>query len=58
MITEDQLEQQCLDWFKELDYQYQNGYDIAPDLVSALVTNCASLHCRLAETRECEGEIG
>ncbi|RZP59061.1 type I restriction endonuclease subunit R [Vibrio vulnificus] len=31
MITEDQLEQQCLDWFKELGYQYQNGYDIAPD---------------------------
>ena len=30
-ITEDQLEQQCLDWFKELGYQYQNGYDIAPD---------------------------
>ncbi|HCE2170226.1 TPA: type I restriction endonuclease subunit R [Vibrio parahaemolyticus] len=31
MITEDQLEQQCLDWFKELGYQYKNGYDIAPD---------------------------
>ncbi len=31
MITEDQLEQQCLDWFKELGYQYQNGYNIAPD---------------------------
>lgn len=31
MITEDQLEQLCLDWFKELNYQYVNGYDIAPD---------------------------
>ncbi len=31
MITEDQLEQQCLDWFKTLGYQYKNGYDIAPD---------------------------
>lgn len=31
MITEDQLEQLCLDWFQELGYQYQNGYDIAPD---------------------------
>ncbi|MGL1930253.1 MAG: type I restriction endonuclease subunit R [Desulfotalea sp.] len=31
MITEDQLEQQCLDWFKEQGYQYVNGYDIAPD---------------------------
>ena len=31
MITEDLLEQQCLNWFQELGYQYQNGYDIAPD---------------------------
>lgn len=30
-ITEDQLEQLCLDWFQEVGYQYQNGYDIAPD---------------------------
>jgi type I restriction enzyme R subunit len=30
-ITEDQLEQLCLDWFRELNYQYVNGYDIAPD---------------------------
>ncbi|MEZ8951168.1 type I restriction endonuclease subunit R [Vibrio sp. 10N.247.311.18] len=31
MITEDQLEQQCLDWFTDLGYLYKNGYDIAPD---------------------------
>ena len=31
MITEDQLEQICIDWFKETGYQYANGYDIAPD---------------------------
>ncbi|RLV58108.1 type I restriction endonuclease subunit R [Parashewanella curva] len=31
MITEDQLEQQCLDWFTGLGYSYKNGYDIAPD---------------------------
>lgn len=31
MITEDQLEQLCLDWFRELNYDYVNGYDIAPD---------------------------
>lgn len=31
MITEDQLEQMCLDWFVELDYQYKAGPDIAPD---------------------------
>ncbi|HIH0941271.1 TPA: type I restriction endonuclease subunit R [Vibrio cholerae] len=30
-ITEDQLEQQCLNWFQELGYQYKNGYEIAPD---------------------------
>ena len=31
MITEDQLEQLCLDWFKGIDYEYACGYDIAPD---------------------------
>ena len=31
MITEDQLEQLCLDWFKSIGYNYICGYDIAPD---------------------------
>ncbi|WP_298632506.1 type I restriction endonuclease subunit R [uncultured Umboniibacter sp.] len=31
MITEDQLEQLCLDWFKTTGYDYICGYDIAPD---------------------------
>jgi len=31
VITEDQLEQLCLDWFKSIGYEYANGYDIAPD---------------------------
>lgn len=31
MITEDQLEQLCLDWFREGGYQFANGYDIAHD---------------------------
>tara|TARA_R110002060_G_scaffold77217_1_gene88382 strand:+ start:1141 stop:4356 length:3216 start_codon:yes stop_codon:yes gene_type:complete len=31
MITEDQLEQQCLDWFQSQGYRYACGYDIAPD---------------------------
>jgi type I restriction enzyme R subunit len=30
MITEDQLELACIDWFKELGWDYENGYDIAP----------------------------
>ncbi|MEZ8013712.1 type I restriction endonuclease subunit R [Vibrio sp. FF112] len=30
-ITEDQLEQLCLDWFVSEGYHYKNGYDIAPD---------------------------
>jgi type I restriction enzyme R subunit len=30
-ITEDQLEQACLDWFKTIGYNYACGYDIAPD---------------------------
>lgn len=31
MITEDQLEQLCVNWFTEIGYHYVNGYDIAPD---------------------------
>ena len=31
MITEDQLEQLCLDWFKSIGYDTICGYDIAPD---------------------------
>ena len=31
MITEDQLEQLCLDWFQTIGYEYVCGYDIAPD---------------------------
>ena len=31
MITEDQLEQLCLEWFQTLGYDYVCGYDIAPD---------------------------
>ena len=34
MITEDQLEQLCLDWFKAIGYEYACGYDIAPDGVA------------------------
>lgn len=31
MITEDQLEQLCLDWFRGVGWQYAYGPDIAPD---------------------------
>lgn len=31
MITEDQLEQLCLNWFQSIGYDYICGYDIAPD---------------------------
>lgn len=31
MITEDQLEQLCLDWFQATGYEFICGYDIAPD---------------------------
>ena len=31
MINEDQVEQLAIEWFKELGYDYQLGYDIAPD---------------------------
>ncbi|MCQ8116871.1 type I restriction endonuclease subunit R [Methylomonas rosea] len=31
MISEDQLEQLCLNWFQTIGYSYVNGYDLAPD---------------------------
>ncbi len=31
MISEDQLEQLCLDWFRESGYEYANGPDVAHD---------------------------
>ncbi len=31
LITEDHLEQQCLEWFKELGYVYAFAPDLAPD---------------------------
>jgi len=31
LITEDHLEQQCLEWFKELGYAYTFAPDLAPD---------------------------
>jgi len=31
MINEDQVEQLAIEWFKELGYDYELGYDIAPD---------------------------
>lgn len=31
MITENQLEQQCINWFKEFGLDYSCVYDITPD---------------------------
>ena len=31
LINEDQVELQGIDWFKELGYQYKNGYEISPE---------------------------
>ena len=31
MITEDQLEEQCIEWFKGLGWDCELGYEIAPD---------------------------
>lgn len=31
MITEEQLEQLCLNWFQSIGYETVCGYDIAPD---------------------------
>ena len=31
LITEEQVELQSIEWFKELGYQYKDGYEIAPE---------------------------
>ena len=31
LVTEDQVELQSIEWFKDLGYQYVCGYDIAVD---------------------------
>ena len=30
-MTEKELEQQCIDWFKEIGWNYHLGYEIAPN---------------------------
>ena len=35
LITEEQVELQSIEWFKELGYQYKDGYEIAPEGVSS-----------------------
>lgn len=34
LITEEQVELQSIEWFKELGYQYRDGYEIAPEGVN------------------------
>ena len=45
MVTKDQPEQLCIDGFKEPDWEYECGYDIAPDSENlknkeVLITDC------------------
>lgn len=49
MITEDQLEQLCLEWFGSIGYEVVCGYDIAPDGISPERTDYRQviLHNRL-----------
>ena len=49
MITEDQLEQLCLEWFQSVGYDYVCGYDIAPGEPAAERTDYRQilLHDRL-----------
>ena len=35
MITEDQLEQQALQWFQDLGWSYVNGAEIAPEAAAS-----------------------
>ena len=31
LVTEEKVELQSIEWFKELGYHYKNGYEIAPE---------------------------
>ena len=30
-MSEDQVEIQCINWFKDLGYKYKSGYEISPE---------------------------
>ena len=34
IITEEQLELLCIDWFVELGYEYKDSHDIAPESIN------------------------
>ena len=52
MITEDQLEQECLTWFKDIGYQVLHGTEIAPESPQAERTDFRQviLQSRLHDT--------
>ena len=31
LINEEQVENQSIEWFKDLNYEFQNGYEISPE---------------------------
>ena len=31
LINEEQVENQSIDWFKNLNYEFKNGHDISPE---------------------------
>ncbi len=39
LINEEQLENQCIDWFKDLKYEYKNGYEINPHEIKSERSN-------------------
>jgi hypothetical protein len=45
MITEDQLEQLCLDWFRDQGWEYAYGPDIAPIVIPQSAVTIARLFC-------------
>lgn len=51
MITEDQLEQLCLDWFRDQSYDYAYGPEIAPDSDNLLTTANHPLESRIFISR-------
>ncbi|PCK02261.1 MAG: hypothetical protein COA42_22290 [Alteromonadaceae bacterium] len=50
MITENQLEQLCIEWFQSIDYSYVCGYDIAPGGADEAIELCLKQADELGRT--------
>ena len=42
LIDEKQIEQQSINWFKELGYDHKNGFEVSPERQNPCQTNSLS----------------